>query len=172
MESRMGHTVKDIAAALDATLHGDGSVEITGAAEPGAAEATDIALALDPKYGDDLAQGQARAAIVWEGEPIPDGGEPEVRTLTYNDLLAEVSKTANALKDLGVKRGDVVTIYMPMVPEAAIAMLACARLGAIHSVVFGGFAPNELAIRIADAKPKVIMSIIKSKVYSRLLLKQ
>ena len=77
---------------------------------------------------------------------------------TYQRLLDEVSKFAGGLKDLGVGKGDTVIIYMPMIPEAVISMLACARIGAIHSVVFGGFAPHELAIRINDAKPKVIIS--------------
>ena len=81
-----------------------------------------------------------------------------VRTFTYNDLLARTAKLAGALAALGVTKGDRVVIYMPMVPEAAIAMLATARLGAIHSVVFGGFAAAELSTRIADAKPKVIIS--------------
>src|SRR5271156_2181099 len=81
-----------------------------------------------------------------------------VRTFTYRDLLARVEKLAGALAALGVAKGDRVVIYMPMVPEAAIAMLATARLGAVHSVVFGGFAAAELSIRIADAKPKVIIS--------------
>ncbi len=80
------------------------------------------------------------------------------RTYTYAELLDETSRFAGVLKNLGVVKGDRVVIYMPMVPEAVIAMLACARLGAIHSVVFGGFAANELAIRIDDAKPKVIIS--------------
>ena len=77
---------------------------------------------------------------------------------TYSELLDEVSRFAGGLRDLGVEQGDRVVIYMPMVPEAVIAMLACARLGAIHSVVFGGFAPAELAARIEDAEPKVIVS--------------
>ena len=77
---------------------------------------------------------------------------------TYAELLDEVSRVAGGLRDLGVEKGDRVVIYMPMVPEAVIAMLACARLGAIHSVVFGGFAPAELAARIEDAAPKVIVS--------------
>ncbi len=81
-----------------------------------------------------------------------------VTTYTYQDLLTRTAKLAGALASLGVARGDRVVIYMPMVPEAAIAMLATARLGAIHSVVFGGFAAAELAARIADAKPKVIIS--------------
>lgn len=81
-----------------------------------------------------------------------------VKKYTYQELQIEVSKLAGALKNLGVTKGDRVVIYMPMVPEAAFAMLACARLGAIHSVVFGGFAPHELAIRIDDATPKVIIS--------------
>ena len=78
--------------------------------------------------------------------------------LTYDELLEQVSRFAGGLSSLGVRKGDRVVIYMPMVPEAVIAMLACARLGAIHSVVFGGFAPAELAARIEDAQPKVIVS--------------
>jgi propionyl-CoA synthetase len=81
-----------------------------------------------------------------------------VKKYTFRELRDEVAKLAGGLKSLGVEKGDTVVIYMPMVPEAAMAMLACARLGAIHSVVFGGFAPSELAIRIDDAKPKVIIS--------------
>lgn len=77
---------------------------------------------------------------------------------TYAQLLSRVSKFAGALEDLGVTKGDRVVIYMPMIPEAAIGMLACARIGAIHSVVFGGFAAHELAVRIDDAQPKVILS--------------
>lgn len=77
---------------------------------------------------------------------------------TYNQLRDEVAKTAGMLAELGVSKGDRVVIYMPMIPQAAIAMLATARLGAIHSVVFGGFAPNELAIRIEDAEPKVVLT--------------
>ncbi|HEY7197053.1 MAG TPA: AMP-binding protein, partial [Gaiellaceae bacterium] len=80
------------------------------------------------------------------------------RTYTYAELLDEVSRLAGALARLGVGKGDTVIVYMPMVPEAAFAMLACARLGAIHSVVFGGFAPHELAVRIDDAKPRVVLS--------------
>lgn len=77
---------------------------------------------------------------------------------TYAQVQTEVAKIAGALKSLGVKKGDTVVLYMPMIPEAAFSMLACARLGAVHSVVFGGFAPHELAIRIDDAKPNVIVS--------------
>ncbi|HEY6796854.1 MAG TPA: propionyl-CoA synthetase [Kineosporiaceae bacterium] len=80
------------------------------------------------------------------------------RTLTYAQLLEQVARFAGVLRALGVGMGDRVVIYLPMVPEAAIAMLACARIGAVHSVVFGGFAPAELAVRIDDAKPKVIVS--------------
>jgi propionyl-CoA synthetase len=80
------------------------------------------------------------------------------RTFTYRELRDEVARLAGALRSLGVERGDTVVIYLPMVPEAVMAMLACARLGAVHSVVFGGFAPHELAVRIDDAKPKVILS--------------
>ena len=77
---------------------------------------------------------------------------------TYNELRSKVSKFAGALKDQGVNKGDRVIIYMPMIPEAVIAMLACARIGAIHSVVFGGFASNELASRIDDSKAKLLVT--------------
>ena len=93
-----------------------------------------------------------KAALVWEGEP------GDRRTLTYWDLYVEVQKFANVLKKLGVRRGDRVAIYMPLVPEAAIAMLACTRVGAIHSVVFGGFSPESLRDRINDAKAKVLIT--------------
>ena len=93
-----------------------------------------------------------KAAIVFEGEP---GDE---RVLTYHDLHREVSKFANVLKGLGVKKGDRVTIYLPMIPEAAIAMLACARIGAIHSVVFGGFSASALSDRINDAQSTVLVT--------------
>ncbi|HOJ51276.1 MAG TPA: propionyl-CoA synthetase [Syntrophales bacterium] len=81
-----------------------------------------------------------------------------VQKFTYEEFLDLVSRFAGVLTSVGVKKGDTVVIYMPMVPQAMVAMLACARIGAIHSVVFGGFAPNELAIRIEDAKPKVVIS--------------
>jgi acetyl-CoA synthetase len=87
-----------------------------------------------------------RVAIRWEGEPVGDA-----RSLTYSDLLAEVSRAANALTDLGVVAEDRVAIYMPMVPEAIVAMLACARLGIMHSVVFAGFSASALKARIEDA---------------------
>lgn len=93
-----------------------------------------------------------RTAIHWEGEP------GDTRSLTYSDLLREVSKAANALKSLGVKRGDIVCIYMPMVPELAISMLACARIGAAHSVVFGGFSADALRERIQDAKAVAVIT--------------
>ncbi|MEQ1756874.1 MAG: acetate--CoA ligase [Vicinamibacterales bacterium] len=86
-----------------------------------------------------------KAAIIWEGEP------GERRTLTYFDLYREVSQFANALKSLGVKRGDRVALYLPLIPELAIAMLACARIGAVHSVVFGGFSSESLRDRINDS---------------------
>lgn len=81
-----------------------------------------------------------------------------IQKFTYRELLDQVSLFAGVLRNLGVGKGDTVVIYMPMIPQAVIAMLACARLGAVHSVVFGGFAPHELAIRIDDAKPKVLIS--------------
>src|SRR5262245_15750272 len=92
-------------------------------------------------------------ALIYDS-PVTD----TVATFTYRELRDQVARFAGALAAQGVERGDRVIIYMPMVPEAVIAMLACARLGAIHSVVFGGFAAQELATRIEDAKPKVIVS--------------
>jgi len=80
------------------------------------------------------------------------------RTFTYAELRDEVARFAGVLRSLGVGRGDRVVVYMPMVPEAVVAMLACARLGAVHSVVFGGFAAHELATRIDHARPKVVVS--------------
>ena len=93
-----------------------------------------------------------KAAIIWEGEP------GDRRVLTYWELAREVGRCANALKALGVKRGDRVAIYLPMVPEAAIAMLACARIGAIHSVVFGGFSAESLRDRINDASAVALIT--------------
>lgn len=92
-----------------------------------------------------------------------------IRKISYRDLLDQVSRFAGALKGLGVHKGDTVIIYMPMIPQAAVAMLACARLGAVHSVVFGGFAPHELALRINDAKPKVIISASGAMEVKRLI---
>ena len=92
-----------------------------------------------------------------------------IRKYTYRELLDLVSRFAGALKGLGVTKGDTVIIYMPMIPQAVIAMLACARIGAVHSVVFGGFAPHELAIRIDDAKPKIIVSASGAREVSKLL---
>jgi propionyl-CoA synthetase len=92
-----------------------------------------------------------------------------VRKYTYRELLDEVSRFAGVLKKLGVEKGSTVITYMPMIPQAAIAMLACARLGAVHSVVFGGFAPHELAIRINDAKPKLIISASGAMEVKRLI---
>jgi acetyl-CoA synthetase len=93
-----------------------------------------------------------KAALIWEGEP------GDRRTLTYWDLYTEVSKFGNVLNELGVRKGDRVAIYLPLIPEAAIAMLACARIGAIHSVVFGGFSPDSLRDRINDAKAKLLIT--------------
>lgn len=99
-----------------------------------------------------------QVGLIWEGEPVGAGGTAEVRRLTYRDLQVATSKFANSLKQLGVKKGDVVTIYMPMVPELAIAMLACARIGAVHSVIFGGFAPTAISERAVDANSRVIIT--------------
>jgi acetyl-CoA synthetase len=93
-----------------------------------------------------------KAAIIFEGEP------GDSRVLTYRDLWRDVNQFAAALKRHGVKKGDIVTIYMPMVPEVAVAMLACTRIGAPHSVVFGGFSPDSLRDRIQDAKSKIVIT--------------
>jgi len=94
-----------------------------------------------------------QTAIIWEGD------DPSVsKTLTYAELYKEVCQLSNAMKDQGIKKGDVVTIYMPMIPEAAVAMLACTRIGAIHSVVFGGFSPEALAGRIQDCKSNCVIT--------------
>ena len=115
---------------------------------------------IDSGHGDDM-------AIVWEGEPLIEKGahaprptavSPEIRALTYHDLQRETAKCANALKSLGVQKGDVVTIYMGMVPELAIAMLACARIGAAHSIIFGGFSSQAIVDRVKDAKSKTIIT--------------
>jgi acetyl-CoA synthetase len=93
-----------------------------------------------------------KVAIHWEGEP------GDTRAITYAEMLDEVSKFANVLKGLGVAKGDRVMIYMPMIPEAAVAMLACARIGAPHSVVFGGFSAQSVADRIDDAEAKLVVT--------------
>jgi acetyl-CoA synthetase len=95
---------------------------------------------------------RTKAALIWEGEP------GDTRTLTYWDLYREVNRFAAALKRAGIKKGDRVTIYMPMVPETAIAMLACTRIGAPHSVIFGGFAPDAVRERIHDAESTVLIT--------------
>jgi acetyl-CoA synthetase len=99
-----------------------------------------------------------KAAIIWEGEPEKPHGPPDLRTLTYFELHREVVRLAGAIASLGVGKGDRVVIYMGMVPEAAIAMLACARLGAIHSVVFGGFAAEALRDRINDCGARLVIT--------------
>ncbi|MFZ9287586.1 MAG: acetate--CoA ligase [Vulcanococcus sp.] len=93
-----------------------------------------------------------KTALIWEGEP------GDVRRFTYRELHAEVCKAANALKALGIGKGDLVALYMPMVPEAAIAMLACARIGAPHSVVFGGFSADALRDRLIDGEAKAVIT--------------
>lgn len=100
-----------------------------------------------------LAKNAKKTAIFWEGDEPSDTQE-----ITYQELHYEVCKLANGLKKLGVKKGDCVAIYMPMVPQAAYAMLACARIGAIHSVIFGGFSPNAIADRINNSDAKVIIT--------------
>ena len=100
-----------------------------------------------------LAKRGDQTAILWEGDDPKDD-----KKLTYKQLHAEVCRFANVLKSRGVKKGDRVTIYLPMIPEAAISMLACARIGAVHSVVFGGFSPDSLAGRIEDCKSSVVVT--------------
>ncbi len=99
-----------------------------------------------------LATKGEKTALIWEGEP------GEIRRVTYRELHAETARLANALKALGVKSGDVVAIYLPLIVEAVVAMLACARIGAIHNVVFGGFSSEALKDRIQDAKAKVVIT--------------
>ena len=93
-----------------------------------------------------------KAAIIWEGEP------GDSRTLTYHDLYREVSQCANVLKSLGVRKGDRIALYLPLIPELAIAMLACARIGAVHSVVFGGFSAESLSDRINDQQARILIT--------------
>ena len=94
-----------------------------------------------------------QTAIIWEGD------DPDVsQNISYRELHAQVCQFSNVLKSRGVKKGDRVTIYMPMVPEAAVAMLACARIGAVHSVVFGGFSPDALAGRIQDCESTILIT--------------
>lgn len=94
-----------------------------------------------------------RSAIIWEGDDAS-----ESKTLTFRQLHNQVCRFANVLLSLGVKKGDVVAIYMPMVPEAAVAMLACARIGAVHSVIFGGFSPDAVAGRVVDSSAKLVIT--------------
>src|ERR1700716_2107258 len=100
-----------------------------------------------------LAKRADQVAIIWEGDD-----PAKSKKITYRELPGEVCRMANALKELGVKKGDRVTIYLPMIPEAAYAMLACTRIGAVHSVVFGGFSPDSLAGRIEDAATDVVIT--------------
>ncbi|HSV25405.1 MAG TPA: AMP-binding protein, partial [Xanthobacteraceae bacterium] len=100
-----------------------------------------------------LAKRGDQVAIIWEGDDATHD-----RKITYRELHAEVSRFANVLKARGAKKGDRITIYLPMIPEAAYAMLACARIGLIHSVVFGGFSPDSLAGRIEDAKSTIVIT--------------
>lgn len=100
-----------------------------------------------------LAKRGDQPAIIWEGDEPSDH-----KTITYSELHSEVCKFANVLKENGAKKGDRITIYMPMIPEAAYAMLACARIGAIHSIVFGGFSPDSLAGRITDCNSSMVIT--------------
>jgi acetyl-CoA synthetase len=113
--------------------------------------ATTASIARSPGRG-------SKTAILWEGEPLKGDQPAEVRKITYQQLKDDVCKLANGLKKLGVKKGDRVTIYLTMVPEAAVAMLACARIGAAHSVIFGGFSSQAIADRVEDAKSNIIIT--------------
>ena len=97
-----------------------------------------------------------KAAIVWEGEP------GDTRVLRYQDLHREVCKFANVLKKLGIQTGDRVTLYMPMIPELAIAMLACSRIGATHSIIFGGFSADSISDRNHDAQAKLVQLLLET----------
>ena len=100
-----------------------------------------------------LAERGDQTAIIWEGDE-PD----QQRHISYKELHEDVCKFANVLKANGAKKGDRITLYMPMIPEAAIAMLACVRIGAVHSVVFGGFSPDALAGRIQDCESNMVIT--------------
>ncbi|MFO8044848.1 MAG: acetate--CoA ligase [Halomonas sp.] len=104
-----------------------------------------------------LEQRGDQTAIIWEGDDPNDSSH-----ITYRDLHERTCQLANALKELGIGKGDVVTLYMPMIPEAAVAMLACARIGAVHSVVFGGFSPDALAQRVVGANSKLVITADES----------
>tara|TARA_B100001248_G_scaffold262672_1_gene260735 strand:- start:4584 stop:6455 length:1872 start_codon:yes stop_codon:yes gene_type:complete len=106
-----------------------------------------------------LAKHADKVAFYWE----PDDPKEKSRTITYQELYEEVCRLANGLKEMGVKKGDRVTLYMPMIPEACYAMLACARIGAIHSVVFGGFSPESIAGRIRDCKSEYVLTADEGK---------
>ncbi len=99
-----------------------------------------------------------KAALIWEGEPAVDGKPGEERTYTYRQLHREVCRFASVLRGLGATKGDRIIIYLPLIPEAVIAMLACARVGAIHSVVFGGFSAQSIADRVKDCSAKIIIT--------------
>src|SRR4030043_44173 len=111
---------------------------------------------------------RTKTALIWEGEP-----EGESRSFTYQQLHQEVCKFANVLKSLGVSKGDRVCLYLPMIPELPIAMLACARIGAIHSIVFGGFSAESLKDRILDADAKgLVTSNVSLRAGKHILLKK
>ncbi len=105
-----------------------------------------------------LAAHGGKTAILWEGEPVDAEGQPEIRRISYRQLHEEVCRIANGLKSLGYRKGDRAIIYMPMLPESVAAMLACARIGMIHSVVFGGFSSQAIADRAADCQASLIIT--------------
>lgn len=101
-----------------------------------------------------LAINKDKTAIIWE----PDDSSQPTRSLTYQDLYSQTCRLANALRKLGVRKGDRVSIYLPMIPEVVVSMLACARIGAVHSVVFSAFSSPALQVRIQDAQAKVLIT--------------
>ena len=118
-------------------------------------------LAIDKHVEDGFGD---QAAIIYDS-PVTQ----QKVSYTFSEVQSEVARLAGGLRDLGVEKGDTVIIYMPMMPRATFSMLACARIGAIHSVVFGGFAPHELAIRIDDCKPKAIITATSGMEIDRLI---
>ena len=137
------------AALVQAVGQGAGVESALGQVVCGRQAESELQLRGPPRAG--CARG-TRPRIIWEGEP------GEIRRLTYAELHVEVQKFANALKALGIKKGDRVAVYMGMTPELAIALLACARIGAVHSVIFGGFAANAIADRVNDSECVAILT--------------
>ena len=141
---------RDLLRLADLARSGLGDHHDAGAAIGGRRPALREAGGLDYQ----IEQGRGdKTAILWQGDEPDDS-----KAFTYSELKAEVERFANVLKDLGVQKGDPVAIYLPMIPELPIAMLACARIGAIHSVVFGGFSADALRSRVEDGEAKLVVT--------------